>query len=128
MSTEVVNVRVKYIRPEYDNLEEWTKDPINVYIGRRGVVFVGKRENKKRFPQRDSLFANPFKVGKDGTREEVIQKYREYIYQQLNKGKITKEDIKSLKGKKLGCWCYPEECHGNVLVEILENLEIESSK
>jgi len=123
MSTKVVNVRVKYIRPEYDNLEEWTKDPKNVYIGRRGVVFVGKGEHKKRFPTKDSLFANPFKVGKDGNRKEVLQKYKEYLHQQLEEDKITHEDIKSLKDKNLGCWCHPEECHGDVLLEIIQNLD-----
>lgn len=36
----VVNVKVTYIRPSFMNLEEWCKDANNVYIGRKGVVFV----------------------------------------------------------------------------------------
>jgi hypothetical protein len=43
----VVNVKVKHIRPEYANLKEWTSDLNNVYIGRRGIVFV----NKERYPK-----------------------------------------------------------------------------
>jgi len=113
---QVVNVRVKYIRPEYQNLKEWTKDPDNVYIGRKSVVFI----DKKRFPPKNSIFANPFKVKKDGTLEEVLEKYREYIWDKINSGEITEKDLKKLEGKNLGCWCKPKECHGDVLIEILD--------
>ena len=47
-------------------------DPNNIYIGQRGVVFI----DKKRFPAQASKFANPYKVGKHRTREEVINKYK----------------------------------------------------
>ena len=105
---EVVNVKVRYIRPRYHNLKEWCEDPDNVYIGRQGVVFV----DGVRYPPRASPFANPYKVGRDGTREEVILKYKEYI--------IKKDvDFSILKGKRLGCWCKPEGCHGDVLLELI---------
>lgn len=42
----VVNVKVAFIRPEYQNLKEWMQDNKNVYIGRKGIVFV----DGKRFP------------------------------------------------------------------------------
>lgn len=42
----VVNVKVAFIRPEYQNLKEWMQDDKNVYIGRKGIVFV----DGKRFP------------------------------------------------------------------------------
>ena len=67
----VVNCKVQYIRPKYNNLKEWMNDPNNIYIG-RGVVFI----DKKRFPAQASKFANPYKVGKHRTREEVINKYK----------------------------------------------------
>ena len=122
--TSVVNVKVKYIRPQYQNLEEWCKDKNNVYIGRRGVVFIGKKgEKKKRYPTKDSIFANPFKVGKDGTREEVIEKYNLHIKEKLEIGEISKEQMQSLQGKNLGCWCAPQACHGNVLKELLDTPE-----
>lgn len=59
----VVNVKVAYIRPKgYDNLREWIKDKNNVYVGRKGIVFI----NGERFPKELSPFANLFKVGRDG--------------------------------------------------------------
>ena len=112
----VVCVKVASIRPKYQNLKEWIEDLNNVYIGRRGVVFV----DGVRFPPKDSIFANPFKIGKDGDRKEVLQKYKIYIEDKLKSGKITKENLRELKGKILGCWCYPLPCHGNILLEIIE--------
>lgn len=72
------------------------KEPYNVYVGR------------------PSKWGNPFEIGKDGTREEVIEKYREWI---LDNSDLLK-DIHELKGKTLACWCAPKSCHGDVLLEL----------
>ena len=60
------NVKVAYIRPKYKNLEKWCDDKNNAYIGRSGIVFITKNGKKERYPKNDSIWANPFKVGKDG--------------------------------------------------------------
>jgi hypothetical protein len=112
----VVNVKVKYIRPEYQNLEEWMNDTNNVYIGRAGVVFIGG----KRYPPKQSIFANPYKVGRDGTREEVIKKYDTYIRDRIEKDQDVKSRLLKLRGKNLGCWCKPEACHGDILLKLIE--------
>jgi hypothetical protein len=62
-----------------------------------------------------SIWGNPFQIGRDGTREEVIEKYRRYI---LSKPELLAQ-LESLRGKTLGCWCSPQSCHGDVLVELL---------
>lgn len=78
--TEVVNVKVKYIRPKYKNLKEWISDSSNnVYIARRGVVFI----DGKRYPPKDSKWANPFKIGKNLSRAEVCAKYEDYITKKI---------------------------------------------
>jgi len=75
-----------------------------------------KREKYDIYIGRPSKWGNPFSIGKDGTREEVIEKYREYI---LNKPELLKS-LPELKGKILGCWCDPKPCHGDVLIELIE--------
>ena len=50
------------------------------------------------------------------TREEAIQKYREYI---LNKPELL-ADLHELRGRVLGCWCKPAACHGDVLAELAD--------
>lgn len=72
--------------------------PYDVYIGR------------------GSKWGNPFKIGIDGDREEVIEKYRKYIL----KNKKILNDIEELRDKTLGCYCHPLPCHGDVLIELLE--------
>ncbi len=115
----VVNCKVKYIRPQYKNLQEWMDDTNNIYVARAGVVFI----DKQRFPKCSSNFANPFKIGKDGTRDEVIQKYKTYIIKKLKDDVFFQKELIRMKGKNIGCWCFPEPCHGDVLLELIDNYE-----
>jgi hypothetical protein len=73
------------------------KEQYEVYIGRGGK------------------WGNPFVIGKDGDREIVIKKYKEYLLG----NKELLESLKELEGKVLGCYCKPYGCHGDVLVEML---------
>lgn len=129
-ATTVVNVKVQYIRPRYESLKEWCEDESNVYIGRGGVVFItdptsGKKE---RYPKESSIFANPFKLPKgvddDASREKVVEMYRGHILTKLENGEIKWDDVRSLRGKNLGCWCKSPtkevKCHGDVLLELCD--------
>lgn len=69
-----------------------------------GAVYVG----------RPGKWGNPFVIGRDGTREEVIQKYREWIRMEG----LDERACRELKGKDLICWCAPLPCHADVLLEI----------
>lgn len=74
---------------------------------------------------RGSIWGNPFKIGRDGgTREEVIQKYGEWI--QSRPDLLARLD--ELKDKVLGCFCYPKACHGDVLIELLQKEYIEEEE
>lgn len=64
---------------------------------------------------RATIWGNPFAIGKDGTREQVIAKYREWI---LDDPVMLKAVREKLRDKVLGCWCAPKACHGDVLLEI----------
>jgi hypothetical protein len=70
---------------------------------------------------RRSIWGNPFVIGRDGTRSEVIEKYRQWI---IGKPGLMAQ-LGELKGKRLGCVCKPQTCHGDILVQLLEEaLEI----
>lgn len=120
----VVCVKVKDIRPRYSNLKEWMDDSDNVYIGRAGVVFIEETvdgvKKKKRYPSKPSIWCNPFKIKKDVSREQVVSEFRDYIEKKIQDEPIYLEELKKLKGKTLGCWCKPDLCHGDVLVEMIE--------
>ncbi len=77
-------------------------------------VYIGRAN--KQYGLEESQWANPYKIGKDGTRQEVIEKYRAYI-----KGRPDLlASLSDLEGQPLGCWCSPEPCHGDVLIELLQ--------
>ena len=78
-----------------------------------GVVHC-RREHFDIYIGRPSRWGNPFKVGRDGSREEVIAKYRTYV---LSRPDLVAA-LPELQGKVLGCWCAPEPCHGDVLAEL----------
>ena len=118
--TIVVNVKVKHIRPKHDNLKIWCSDPKNVYIGRRGIVFVKTDgDGKERFPKQDSIFANPFKVGKNYTLDQSLEQYEEYIKKRLDNEPDLVQKLLGLQGKHLGCWCKPNKCHGDILLKMI---------
>jgi len=66
---------------------------------------------------RPSKWGNPFVIGKDGNREEVIAKFEEWI---LGQPQLLAQ-LNELKGKDLVCWCAPEACHGDVLARLANN-------
>lgn len=126
-NTFVCNSKVSYIRPQFQNLKECLECKQNVYIGRAGIVFVTNKDGKKeRFPKNNSVWANPYKVGKDGDINEVLSKYKTYILDKIENENL---DILELKDKNLYCWCvnkptkydkYEEKiCHGQILLRIL---------
>lgn len=82
------------------------KDDYDVYIGRE----------MKSFSLPQSKWHNPFKTGIDGTKEEVLIKYRNHVLQSPE----LMGSLDELSGLTLGCWCKPESCHGDVLVDLLQ--------
>ncbi len=81
------------------------KNPDDIYIGRFHA-------SPKYGLLQKSQWHNPFK---DGSREKPINDYRKYI---LSRPDLL-DSLPELKGKRLGCWCKPKVCHGDVLVELI---------
>ena len=128
--TQVVNVKVAHIRPSYTNLADWIADSRNAYIGRKGVVFVPDSTDaskQQRFPPKASTFANPFKVASEAGRQECLQRYEVYMRKRLQTEPAVLSELLELRGKKLGCWCHPKACHGDVLVKLIEEHVLKQS-
>jgi len=71
---------------------------------------------------RPSPFGNPFEIGKDGSRDEVILKFKEWLKDHPD---LKEKAKRELKGKILGCWCSPKYCHAEVLAEIANETDNE---
>ena len=84
----------------------WNKRDPNVP---KDAVYVG----------RPTEYGNPYVIGKDGNRDEVIDKYKRYANDRF----IDHHDdfahrVMYLKGKDLVCWCAPKPCHADILLEL----------
>ena len=75
-----------------------------------------RRERFDVYIGRESKWGNKFVIGRDGDRAEVIRKYREWV---LGNDYLL-SCLGELKDKVLGCYCKPLACHGDVLVELVE--------
>ena len=63
---------------------------------------------------RPSKWGNPFAIGRDGTRAEVIAKHRAWLCDQP----ALLAALPELRGRDLICFCAPAGCHGDTLMEM----------
>jgi hypothetical protein len=82
----------------------------------RTTVVHCKKEAYDIYIGRPSKWGNPLRLGVDGNRTEVIHKYRAYI---LNEPRLL-NSLQELRGLRLGCYCKPALCHGDVLAELAD--------
>ncbi len=85
---------------------------------------VHKRHKHDILICRPSIWGNPFVIGRDGDRDEVIKKYEEWIKTQP----FLLSQLHTLKGKVLGCYCKPLACHGDILARLADNLDDKAKK
>ncbi|MCQ1536670.1 DUF4326 domain-containing protein [Methanosarcina sp. KYL-1] len=67
---------------------------------------------------RTTKWGSPFAIGRDGSREEVMEKYRDYLRKRPD---LLRAIPKELPGKVLVCWCWPDPCHGDILAYLANN-------
>ena len=72
-----------------------------------GAVYVG----------RGSPWGNPFVIGRDGDRADVIRKFEVYARERLTR---EPDWLAPLRGKDLVCWCAPQPCHAHVICILIE--------
>jgi transcriptional regulator with XRE-family HTH domain len=83
------------------------KESFDVYIGRKGKGYSG-------------YYGNPFRVGSMPI-EQVLVRYREYFIKRIASDPEFKSRVLKLRGRRLGCFCVPNPCHGQIIVEWLNS-------
>lgn len=63
----------------------------------------GDMPPKSVYCARGSPYGNPFKIGVDGNRDDVCDKFEAQVLPDL--------DVSELRGKDLICFCAPLRCH-----------------
>jgi hypothetical protein len=102
-------------------------EPYEVYVG-RGKRGTGLKKSKWHNPY---LMDRPGKK-RDGTREEVLEKFRRYLQGPVENyegkvfdGRHLMSQLHEIKGKILGCHCVPEDCHADVLARLADGKRAE---
>ena len=107
----------------------YTYHCVNIYTMEGHLDWKGKRMSDKTrvvnirheecdiYIGRPSKWGNPFIIGRDGTREEVIEKYHVRLLRSDN----MLAELPKLFGKRLGCYCKPLPCHGDVLLAVIDS-------
>lgn len=113
LSDRFASTPVNQARALCEILNSRHKPHIRVYnkakeVPPKGAVYVG----------RPSKWGNPFIIGKDGSREEVIEKYKQFLESRPDLVEAARAE---LRGKNLVCWCAPLACHADVLMDIANN-------
>ena len=84
---------------------------------------------------RGSAWGNPFKIGPDGTRAEVLIRYKDYLLR--GEGRHLLDRLEELEGKTLGCFCAEAggltahdetRCHGQLLLQLVERRRLVLNK
>jgi hypothetical protein len=81
------------------------------------IIRVDKNQIHDVFIGRPSRYSNPFIKGEDGTRQDVIRQFEEYLRKHPERDKMLDE----LEGKRIACWCKTSErCHGDIYIQLAE--------
>lgn len=96
------------------NLHGRAEDP-----GYGDVVYVGRAVRWGGWKLPTSPLANPYRIGRDGDGAEVIARYEQHLYSRPDLMKLAR----SLRGRRLGCWCAPDPCHADVIATVADAVE-----
>ena len=80
------------------------------------VVYVGRAMHRGGWHLDASPLANPFRPAPDGSRDEMMRNYRDYLLSRPDLLTLARE----LQGSRLGCWCVPLPCHAEVIAAIAD--------
>lgn len=78
---------------------------------------------------RGSKWGNPFSVNAEKSKfdikscknlDECLSNYGDHLWEMIKDGRVTKEELQSLNGKRLGCFCKPKPCHGDIIKSAVE--------
>ncbi len=109
--TTIVNIKKKPLNARgIKDFATWAQHPNCLYIGRNMSFYVPGTEASK--------WKNIFEAKKYGL-DQCLVLYEAHV---RNTPELW-NDLESLKGKELGCWCKPNKCHGDVLIQLLAEKE-----
>ena len=105
------------------NLSNETYD---VYIG-RGIEYHTHMLAKGINPGVKGWLGNPHPIGwcdicsTYHTRDECIERFEEDFFRKIRSDAVFRKSVLSLHGKRLGCYCKPKNCHGDIIKQWIDS-------
>lgn len=93
---------------------------IVTHVNKPHTAYIGRGSCPKRDGCVNLHLGNPYTIGKDGARAEVIAKYRDYFLLQLETDPLFKQRVLEASEHTCACYCKPNDCHGDVIKGYLE--------
>lgn len=129
LTEAIVTRAVEEVKPEYEWSQSELERKSTVEAG--GTVVANMHQDTDRALltwarktdrfvriDRNSDWGNPFELPADGDRDIVCDSYEIFFPRKFS----LHNRLDELKGKVLGCWCYPQRCHGDYLAQKLEGM------
>ena len=95
----------------------------------RDCEYIGRANKWK--ARKASPLANPFRIGRDGDRDTVVDKYAAWLSERISAGdRAVLDELERLTSiaertgsLTLVCWCPPgARCHGDVIKAAIEGV------
>ena len=122
-TTPVVKNVAKGKREEdgYETFVDWIDDvQNNVYIGPNAARYCQRPMPESKGVMPMAVYDYVGAQQKEWMMKGLLDIYEKYVRHNA----YLMNSLPELKGKKLGCWCHPNPCHGDVLVKLYqENCE-----
>lgn len=134
LTEAIVTRAVEVVKPDY----EWSESELErkKIVESGGTVVANMHQETDRALlawarktdrflriDRQSDWGNPFELGPDGDRDTVCDSFEIFFPRKFS----LHNRLDELKGKVLGCWCYPQRCHGDHLIALPSGEEINAS-
>ena len=128
LTEAIVTRAVEEVKPEY----EWSQSELDrkAIAEAGGTVVANMHQDSDRallhwakitgrFARidRNSDWGNPFEMPADGDRDTVCDSYEIFFPRKFS----LQNRLDELRGKVLGCWCYPQRCHGDYLLNKVQS-------
>ena len=85
------------------------REAYDVYIGRPGKGMAGQ-------------WGNPFPVHRGASPDASLIQYEQYLRNKVATDPQFREELLKLNGKVLGCFCKPKPCHGDIMIQVINEL------
>jgi hypothetical protein len=94
-----------------------------------GITVVNRRTGQPYdiYAGRPTLLGNPYAIGVDGTRDEVVEQYEKYAWQRMHKDEKFRGLLLSCENRRVACWCAPLNCHVEAIARLIERWQTEHS-